>query len=252
MKRMTGKLFAEDGKLLIVAMDHAMEGVERIPGLIHIGETIRQVVDGGADAVMTSLGTCINFGDLFANCGLILSAPNESPMLDHTVEAARAVGADAVKCMIYPGWPPETNLINEATCLGAECQRRQMPLLVEPIPYGWEAGPEFRTPEIIAGGTRTAAECGADIVKTYYTGSPDTFKIVVENCYLPVVILGGPKVNNDQELLEMVRGSVDGGGRGVAIGRNIFKHPTPGKITAAIAAILHDDATVAQAMKLLR
>ena len=252
MKRKTQRLFAADGKLLLVALDHALFRTEPLPGLLHPGEAIRKVVAGGADAVMTSLGTCIHFREELAGCGLILSAPNRSPSLEHTVEAARAVGADAVKCMIYPGWPEETSLVNEACWLGAECLRRQMPLLIEPIPGGWEAGPEFRTPEIIAGGARVAAECGADIVKTFYTGSVESFKIVLGNCYLPVIILGGPKVENDEGLLDMIKGSMDAGGKGIAIGRNIFGHPNPEKIVAAAAAIIHDDATVAQAMKKLR
>jgi len=252
MKRMTDRLFAEDGKLLLVALDHALFRTQPLPGLIHPGETIRKVVAGGADTVMTSLGTCIHFREELAGCGLILSAPNRSPSLECTVEAARAVGADAVKCMIYPGWPEETSLVNEACWLGAECLRRQMPLLIEPIPGGWEAGPEFRTPEIIAGGARVAAECGADIVKTFYTGSLNSFKMVVENCYLPVIILGGSKVESDEDLLEMVKGSIDAGGKGVAIGRNIFGHPNPEKIVAAMAAIIHDDASVARAMRKLR
>ena len=48
------------------------------------------------------------------------------------------------------------------------------------------------------------AECGADMIKTFYTGSADTFKVVTDNCYVPVIILGGGKMDNDEELLGVV------------------------------------------------
>jgi DhnA family fructose-bisphosphate aldolase class Ia len=53
-------------------------------------------------------------------------------------------------------------------------------------------------------------------------------------------------------VLETVRGALDGGGAGVAMGRNLWQHEHPEKITKAIAAIIHEDASVASASKLLR
>jgi DhnA family fructose-bisphosphate aldolase class Ia len=41
------------------------------------------------------------------------------------------------------------------------------------------------------------------------------------------------------------------GARGVAIGRNIYQHAHPDKITRAIHAIIHEDASVAQAKQAL-
>jgi len=72
--------------------------------------------------------------------------------------------------------------------------------------------------ELVAHVARAGAELGADIIKTNYTGDFDTFRNVVEGCPAPVVMAGGPKTNTDEEFLEMVRGSIDAGGRGVAIG----------------------------------
>ncbi|MBC7242692.1 MAG: fructose-bisphosphate aldolase, partial [Anaerolineae bacterium] len=45
--------------------------------------------------------------------------------------------------------------------------------------------------------------------------------------------------------------AVAAGAAGVAIGRNIFAADDPAAMTAAVAAILHEDATVEEAMKLL-
>ena len=105
--------------------------------------------------------------------------------------------------------------------------------------------------DVVKLAVRTGAELGADIVKTNYTGDPDTFKQVVDGCPVPVVIAGGPRVETDRELLEMVKNSVDVGGAGVAIGRNVFQAESPQKTTKAIAGIVHNNLDVDEALKIL-
>jgi DhnA family fructose-bisphosphate aldolase class Ia len=50
----------------------------------------------------------------------------------------------------------------------------------------------------------------------------------------------------------MVRDSVDAGGKGVSIGRNIFQHRNVTGITKAISAIVIEDLEVEEAIKLLK
>jgi len=50
----------------------------------------------------------------------------------------------------------------------------------------------------------------------------------------------------------MIRGAIDAGGRGVAIGRNVFQHENPTKMTRAVASIVHHDRSVGEAMEILR
>lgn len=252
MKRRMHHLFREDGRILIVAMDHASFSDKPLPGMIDPGETIRKVVAGGADAVMTTFGTARHFAEVLAGCGLIVTLRNDDPEAEEAVEAALAIGADGIKRMIYPWLASDPNSVSYAFRTGDACNRWQMPFLAETIPGGFQGGAEFHTPEKIAAGARVGAEAGADFVKTFYTGSPDTFKMVVENCYVPVVILGGPKMDSDEDVLRVVKESVDSGGAGVAMGNNIWRHPHPDKLVSAIASILHDGASVAQASQKLR
>ena len=58
-------------------------------------------------------------------------------------------------------------------------------------------------------------------------------------------------METDRELLEMVKSSVDMGGAGVAIGRNIFQARSPQKTTRAIAEIVHNDLDIDEALKIL-
>ncbi|NLF00882.1 MAG: hypothetical protein GX601_07880 [Anaerolineales bacterium] len=251
MKRRLHHLFREDGKILIVAMDHAAFMDRPLPGLAHPGEIISQVVAGGADAVMTTFGTACRFTDELAGCGLIITVRNDDPQAEESVLAALAAGADGVKRMIYPWLDSDPYSVTYGFRTGDVCKRWQVPYLAEVVPGGFEAGPELRTPEKIAAGARIGAEAGADLVKTFYPGTPDGLRVVVDNCYAPVVILGGPRMDSDRDLLEVVKGAMEGGGKGVAIGTNIWRHPRPAKIVSAIAAVIHDDATVEQALKLV-
>ena len=48
-------IFRANGRALIVAMDHGLlDGPKR--GLENAGETIQKVIEGGADAILTSYG----------------------------------------------------------------------------------------------------------------------------------------------------------------------------------------------------
>jgi fructose-bisphosphate aldolase/2-amino-3,7-dideoxy-D-threo-hept-6-ulosonate synthase len=101
----------------------------------------------------------------------------------------------------------------------------------------------------VAHAARAGAELGADIVKTNYTGDPDSFKQVIKGCPVPVIIAGGPKMGSDIELLEMIEQAIEAGAKGAAIGRNVFQHESPTRITKAISRIVHDKWTAAEAFK---
>jgi DhnA family fructose-bisphosphate aldolase class Ia len=98
---------------------------------------------------------------------------------------------------------------------------------------------------------RAGMELGADIVKTSYSGDIDSFREVVRGAIIPVLIAGGPKMSSDRDLLQMVRDSLEAGGMGVSIGRNIFQHRNVTGITKAVADIVLRDAEVDEALKQL-
>ena len=249
-KRRMHRIFKPDGRTLIVAMDHVGFMNKPLPGLIRANETVRQCVLHGADAIMTTVGTAQACLDDMGDTGLILTIPSfERPAIDLAVDRALRMGADAIKVLVYPFRNnPEPGLIN-LTWLGAECAAWGMPLLAEPIPGGWEAGPDMRTPEVLAAGARVCAEAGVDFVKTFATNDPTEFRLVADNCPVPVVVLGGAKTDDVRDLLESVQAAVSHGAAGVAIGRNIWGHPQPDRIVSALAAILHENASVDEAMK---
>ena len=251
-KRRMNRIFRPDSRSLIVAMDHVGFMNKPLPGLMRANETIRDCVANGADAIMTTFGTASACLNEIGDAGLILTISSfERPAIDLAVENALRLGADAVKVLVYPFQnQPEPSMLN-LTWLGAQCAAWGMPLLAETIPGGWTAGPDMRTPEALAAGARVGVEAGADFIKTFPMSDPAHFKVIADNCPAPVVVLGGEKAGSDHDLLQAVKAQIDNGAAGVAMGRNLWGHATPGKLTAALVALIHNNASVDEALKLI-
>ncbi len=75
---------------------------------------------------------------------------------------------------------------------------------------------------------------------------------VVDSCPVPVVIAGGPKCDHDYEVLRMVEDAMMAGSIGISLGRNIFQHPRPDLMTAALRAVIVDGVSAKDASAILR
>ena len=128
------------------------------------------------------------------------------------------------------------------------CETLQIPLLAMMYPRG-ENIREPPEPESVAHVARIGAECGADIVKSVYTGSSDSFRKVVLGCPAPVVLAGGSKVDSDGELLEMAAAAMRAGAVGVTFGRNVFQHRDPESIVRALRRVVIEKTSVERAME---
>jgi class I fructose-bisphosphate aldolase len=65
------------------------------------------------------------------------------------------------------------------------------------------------------------------------------------------MILGGAKARSEADVLRSVKEAINCGGAGVVMGRNIWQNRSPGKFTAALFSIIHEGASVEDALKLL-
>ena len=252
-------IFCEDGKALIVAMDHPavfgmMEGLEKS------GEVICKIRAGGADAILTTYGVVTRFAEEIGDMGIVLRvdgggsmlAPEHGPMqLIYNVYDALRVGADAVGCMGMPGSKYESETLPYLSDLIAQCAEWNVPVMAEMLPGGFENPAEMWTPENIGHACRIGAELGVDFIKTAYSGDVASFRAICEQVYVPIVVLGGSKSKDPRDLLNGIYEAMQAGASGVAVGRNIWRYPEPDKMTAAIAAIIHEDATVDTALEYL-
>lgn len=75
--------------------------------------------------------------------------------------------------------------------------------------------------DLIAHSVRVAEELGADIVKTFYTGTRDSFREITSAVNIPVIVAGGPKIRMSSVLI-LIKDIIKSGGAGICFGRNIF------------------------------
>ena len=243
------------GKAVIVPMDHGVS-VGPILGITNMKDAMRQVAEGGANAVVVhkgivarghrgggpDMGLIVHMSGSTSLC----TEPNAKTLVCSVEEAIR-LGADAVSIHVNIGDDHEKEMLSDMGKVAKEASEWGMPLLAMVYPRGRNIPDEYAL-EAVKHAARLGAELGADIVKVSYTGSPDTFREVVEGCHVPVIIAGGPKMDSDQAILEMVRGAIDAGGAGTSIGRNVFQHDNPTKIVQALHMIVHNNASVDEAL----
>ena len=254
--RRLNRIFQPDGRALIVACDHGMiSGPDK--GIENMADTLTQVIAGGVDAVMASYGTARRFAKKLARVGLVLRIDGAGTVLGpmdgpgaqfYTIEDALRIGADALCVTAFPGSPVEEPTLEVLARVIRQAHAWGIPVMAEMVPGGFDSAPEFRTLESIGVAARVAAELGADWVKIPYV---EGFEQIVASCYVPVVVLGGPAKANPRDTLAMVKAGMLAGGVGATVGRNIWKANNPTKMAAAIAAIIHQNAEVDEAMGML-
>ena len=256
--RMERILNRNTGKTVIVPMDHGMT-VGPIPGIIDMKDAIDRVTRGGANAIVEHKGLVARgHRQRGRDIGLIvhmsgstqLSPSPNAKTLVCSVQEAIKLGADAVSIHVNLGNGDEKEMLRDFGRISDDARTWGMPLLAMIYPRGEKIKNPY-DPGVIKHAARVGDEMGADLVKVSYTGSPDSFRQVVEGCGIPVVIAGGEKMSSDREILEMVRGAVDAGGAGVSIGRNIFQHSDPTRMVMAMSGIVHENLSVREALSVL-
>src|ERR687896_778603 len=210
-------ILASDGRALIVAMDHARTH-GAIEGLEDPGAVIEASVDGGADAVMTTFGVAKRYHEQLAGRIPTIIRLDGGPSLYRE------------DWLAYTEW----SLLHSV----------EDALVVEALPCPGERIPDPRAPEAMASAARIAFEHGADFVKSYYT---DDFRKVTENCPVPVLIAGGPRMETAQETLQVVQDATEAGAAGVVFGRNIWQSGDTRGMIRALNGIIPEGRPVPEA-----
>lgn len=252
--RMNSIFRKDNGKSVIVAIDHG--GIAGpMKGINEPGKLIEDCVAGGADGVLTTRGFARAAEGAFdRSLGLILRMTGgftvlgggfEEEMITSPETALRYGSAGAAVTVKF-GHPREGFFTRQASIVADSCEEWGLPLMIEAMAKGKDL--KSTDPAGVMLASRAAAEIGADIIKTYYTGDPDSFAQVIEGCMVPVVILGGAKTDSIEEVFSDVYYSIQAGGSGIAIGRNIWQHENTKVMIEAMAGIIHEGWTVKQAM----
>ena len=246
------RLLAPDGRLLAVAVDHALYSWP-CPGLEHRGPLLRAVSSAGADAIICSFGTLRDHRAAFGAAKPILkldlttvaiggSYPPTEYVTAYTIEDAERLGAAAVLTFVQLGMPFELAALRSAARVAAAADRAGLPYVCEIMPAGGSQYPALDAPLAVAAAARTAAELGAHVVKTTMP-VPARAMAEVSDCDVPVILAGGDLTGDRAALLARVREALDAGAAGVAHGRNVWGSEDPAGAVAALRGIVHGQAT---------
>ncbi len=162
-----------------------------------------------------------------------------------SVKDAIRLNVSALAMSIFVGTKNEHNTLVSLGHLVNEAEEYGIPVLAVTA-VGKEL--EKRDARYLSLSCRIAAEFGAHIVKTYYC---DNFEKVVDSCPVPVIIAGGPKLE-EHAALELAYNAVKAGAAGVDMGRNIWQSAYPVPMIKAVRAIVHGNVNVDEAYDLFK
>lgn len=245
------KVIKPDGKCFYLAMDHGyfqgpttkLENVgtasapllEFVDALFVTRGVLRAQIPPETDTAIilrVSGGTSMSSQDL-SNEGTTTS-----------IEEIIRLNVAAVGFSVFIGSDHERQTILAMTELVNQCEPYNIPVMAVTA-VGREM--EKRDARYLAMACRICAEMGASVVKTYYC---DDFEKVINGCPVPVVIAGGPKTDNDYEVLEFVYNGMQAGAIGVNLGRNIWQNQYPRAMARALQGIIHDNLKPKEAFEL--
>jgi len=265
-----GRIFRDDGKTFVITMDHGVD-MGPVKGLEDIKAAVKKVLssDYKPDAILMNPSMIrLCHDEVVGKLGVIARLDGTATIIGSditnyrlfsSVEEVLMIGADAVATMAFIGVERESQNSEKVGKISQECERWGMPHIVEALPpeiveyhFKPEAKREWPSLEHIKFVDRVAAELGADVVKSYYTGDSDSFKEVVKCCPVPLIVLSGPRADDPEDLLRIVRDVIDAGAKGVIMGRNVWGYKNPVAIIKAISKIVHDDENLENALKIIK
>jgi class I fructose-bisphosphate aldolase len=261
------------GRCLDIAVDHGFFGEGTfLTGIEDMKSAVLTLVDAAPDAIQLTVGQAryLQSVDNKQRPSLVLRTDvanvygNELPdhmfsisISDPVLTAVRLDAAIVVVNLLDLPSRPEMReaCIRNIVKLRAECDFYGMPLMVEPLVMKEVNGGGYASDGAvgkIVPLVRQAVELGADVIKADPTDDPmDYAKVIKIAGDIPVLVRGGGRVG-DLELLQRTRDVLDIGAAGIVYGRNIIQHANPAKMTRALMAMLHNDASVDTAMALLK
>lgn len=268
------RLFNNDGKCFDVAIDHGFfNEYQFLTGIENIKDAINTIVHANPDAIQLSPGqakilqaipgkqkpSLVLRTDVANVYGTSLPSYLFSQLIENPVKQAVLLDAACVVVNIFlmPNQPEVYHQCIKNVCLiKPVCEEYGMPLMVEPLVMqdnkakgGYMVDGDIKK---IIPLVRQSVELGADIIKADPCDDINEYHKVVEAASgKPVLPRGGGRAS-DEEILSRTYALIQQGASGIVYGRNVIQHDNPARMTRAFMAIVHDNATVQEAMSILK
>ena len=249
-----------DGKVLILAYDHGLEhgpvDFEGVPGSADPGRTFEAATHDAVTSVAVQKGVAEAFypsyeGDvdlllkLNGTSNLWMGEPDSA--VNCTVDYAYDIGASSVGFTLYGGSNHEIEMAEEFRDAQEAARERDLPVVMWSYPRG-QGLKNDTEPDTIAYAARQALELGADVAKVKYPGSKSAMEQTVRMAGPTKVVMSGGSKTTDREFLESVKAVIDAGGKGLAVGRNVWQRENPHRILDALEQVIFAESTVDEAL----
>lgn len=253
-------------KCVIVPMDDSLiSGSEQ--GLFDLDAKITEICSARPNAILGYVGSLSLLSRKSYDIPIILNLTASTERSTHTnkrlitnIERALVLGADAVAVHINVSSIYESHMLEIIGKVSDACDRYGLPMMVIAYPRGESFLGEHKVMDnnyiklqsasneeytkLVCHCVRIAFELGADIIKTKYTGSKESFESVVQYAQgIPLLVAGGEMMQY-QELFSMCRNAIDAGATGVCIGRNVFNRQASQNIVTVLNEIVIDGISV--------
>ncbi len=268
------RLLATDGHCFDVAIDHGFFNERSfLDNIEDMHKVIRTIIEANPDAVQLSPGlapilqnipgkgksSLVLRTDVANVYGKSLPSYLFSRLVEDAVEQALALDAACVVVNLFllPDQPElHAQCIDNICRLKPRCNRYGMPLMIEPLVMQTNAkgGGYMVDGDLnkILPLVRQAVELGADVIKADPCDDATQYHKVIEIASgRPVLVRGGGKTS-DEEIVTRTFELMRQGAAGIVYGRNVIQHEHPALMTRALMALVHDEATPEQALKILR
>jgi DhnA family fructose-bisphosphate aldolase class Ia len=218
---------------------------------------LRQICTGEPNALLGFAGQFERYYEIVQEYSWIINLTASTSLSQHTnkqlvmnLRGALEAGCDAVAVHVNVTSAYEPQMIRSLGSVIADSRAFGVPVLAIMYPRGETpdgtddnytglrtAMPNHYT-RLIAHAVRIAADLGASIVKTHYTGSADSFSQVIDAAgTVPVLISGGPLTEPGLPL-QIAAEAISAGGAGVSYGRNVFSRDEPWRMVRALRDVV--------------
>lgn len=258
-KRRLARLFRNRKTIIVPIDDSLIFGPKN--RLFEISETVRQIVSSEPNALIgfqrdleLVTGENVNMPFIFNLTASTVMGNHTKKMVIASVEFALKSGADCVACHVNFSSQYENEMIHNFAMISQECDKFGIPLLAIAYPRTEKDGKDYNYEDLkknsvdeytdlVAHAVRVSDELGADIIKTNFTGTLDSFKRVILTANgKPVIIAGGPKIPV-ADSLKNVEEAMKAGASGISFGRNVFNADDIGAYIAAVKRIVFNGDT---------
>jgi len=232
------------GRALVVRLDQALPGAEN-PAVL-----VKTVAQSSADAVLLSPGILDQVAADLGQLAVILRVDGCAGSVNagvlHTftsVPHAAELGADAILAGATIGRETESGELLKLGRLAEEARRWGMPLAADMLPGGAQSA------EDIALASRIGAQVGADIILTPYSGTVESYRRIVAGNGRPLLVTAGSSGDlTFRAVLSLVEQALSAGADGVVCGPQAWPQGQAASALAALAAVVHEDAPIEQAL----